>query len=170
MDKRLSNTAFVAAIAIILICGLIILGSVVFYLSRSASQSSMQYFLTVNEVLNQKSNFMERNIRISGVVLGDTIQYDASALTLAFTIANVPADNLALKEAGGLEKVLHQAANDPNNLMIKVNYLGPKPELLRDEAQVIMTGKLGSDGIFHADEIMLRCPARYEETLPEQAQ
>jgi cytochrome c-type biogenesis protein CcmE len=40
---------------------------------------------------------------------------------------------------------------------------------MRDEAQAIMTGRLGSDGIFYAEELLLKCPTKYEEAVPEQA-
>jgi cytochrome c-type biogenesis protein CcmE len=32
-----------------------------------------------------------------------------------------------------------------------------------------MTGKLGEDGVFTAGELLLKCPTKYEEALPEQA-
>jgi cytochrome c-type biogenesis protein CcmE len=50
-----------------------------------------------------------------------------------------------------------------------IKYVGPLPDLLRNEAQAIVTGKLGEDGIFHADELLLKCPTKYEEAIPEQA-
>jgi len=37
-----------------------------------------------------------------------------------------------------------------------VEYVGPKPDLLKDEAQAIVTGKLGEDGVFYADELLLK--------------
>jgi cytochrome c-type biogenesis protein CcmE len=52
---------------------------------------------------------------------------------------------------------------------MQVIYVGPKPDLLRNEAQAIMTGHLGEDGIFYAEELLLKCPTRYEEAVPEQA-
>jgi cytochrome c-type biogenesis protein CcmE len=52
---------------------------------------------------------------------------------------------------------------------MKVQYVGPLPDLLRNEAQAIVTGKLGEDGIFYADELLLKCPTKYEEAVPEQA-
>jgi len=42
--------------------------------------------------------------------------------------------------------------------------------LLKDEAQAIMTGHLGEDGIFYADELLLKCPTKYEEAVPEQVE
>ena len=135
-----------------------------------SSESTAQYFLTVGELLNQESKFVDRNIRISGVVLGETINYDQSSYTLSFTIADFPADYQVIEEMGGLEKVLHDSAVNPNNTRIKIIYVGSKPDLLRNEAQAIITGRLGSDGFFYADEILLRCPTRYEEAVPEQVQ
>jgi cytochrome c-type biogenesis protein CcmE len=45
----------------------------------------------------------------------------------------------------------------------------PKPDLLRNEAQAIMTGRMGEDGAFHATELLLKCPTKYEEAVPQQA-
>lgn len=165
MEKRFT---LIAAIAAATICGFVILALAVLSLRELASQPSAQYFLTVHEVLARESKLVDRNIRVSGVVLGSTIEYDETAQSLSFTVANVPADYKTVEELGGLEKVLQEAANDPGNPRIKVQFVGPKPELLRDGAQAIMTGKLSSDGIFYADEILLRCPTRYEEAVPEQ--
>ena len=43
------------------------------------------------------------------------------------------------------------------------------PDLLKNEAQAIMTGRMGEDGVFYAEELLLKCPTRYEEAVPEQA-
>ncbi len=65
--------------------------------------------------------------------------------------------------------ILKAAAADPTRTRITAVYVGPKPDLLRDEAQAIMTGRLGQDGIFYADELLLKCPTKYEEAVPQQA-
>jgi cytochrome c-type biogenesis protein CcmE len=41
---------------------------------------------------------------------------------------------------------------------------------MRNEAQAIMTGHLGDDGVFYADELLLKCPTKYEEAVPNQVQ
>jgi cytochrome c-type biogenesis protein CcmE len=43
------------------------------------------------------------------------------------------------------------------------------PDLLRHEAQAIVTGRIGADGVFYADELLLKCPTRYEEDIPLQS-
>ena len=151
-----------------MIGGLLLLAAVV-YLIISSTQANAEYFLTVEELLARGQNVVGKNLRISGAVIGDTIQYDPQTLTLTFTIAHVPGDNKEIEAQGGLAEVLHQAVIDPNHPHIQVVYIGPRPDLLRNEAQAIMTGHLRENGIFYAEELLLKCPTRYEEVLPQQA-
>lgn len=148
--------------------GLLILGAVVFLIWTS-TKASAEYFLTIDELNAKGSAIVDKNLRVSGAVVGDSIQYDTQSLTLSFEVAQVPADNLAIKTEGGLAEVLHQAVLDPSRARMKVVYVGPKPDLLRNEAQAIMTGHLGNDGVFYAEELLLKCPTRYEEAVPQQA-
>jgi len=148
--------------------GVLILGAVVF-LIMNASLSTREYFMTVDELNAEGANVVDENLRLSGAVIGDTIQYDAQTLTLTFEVAHVPGDSSVVESEGGLAKALHQAVMDPTRARIKIVYVGPLPDLLRNEAQAIVTGHLGADGIFYADELLLKCPTKYEEAVPEQA-
>jgi cytochrome c-type biogenesis protein CcmE len=148
--------------------GILILGAVIF-LIWTATAANAEYFLTIDELNAKGSSIVDRNLRVSGAVIGDSIQYDAPNLTLSFEVADVPADNVALKTEGGLAEALHQAVMDPSRARMKVVYVGPKPDLLRNEAQAIMTGHLAEDGTFYAEELLLKCPTRYEEAVPDQA-
>ena len=148
--------------------GILILGAVVFLIWTSTAANA-EYFLTIDELNAKGSSILDRNLRVSGAVIGDSIQYDAQNLALSFEVAHVPGDNAELETEGGLAEALHQAVMDPERSRMKVVYLGPRPDLLRNEAQAIMTGHVGNDGIFYADELLLKCPTRYEEAVPEQA-
>ena len=148
--------------------GMLILVAVVFLIWTSTAASA-EYFLTIDELNAKGSNVVDKNLRVSGAVIGDSIQYDAPNLTLSFEVADVPADNAALETEGGLAEALHQAVMDPSRARMKVVYVGPKPDLLRNEAQAIMTGHLAEDGTFYAEELLLKCPTRYEEAVPDQA-
>jgi cytochrome c-type biogenesis protein CcmE len=148
--------------------GLLILAAVV-YLIASSTQASAEYFMTVDELNAKGSTVVGRNLRASGAVIGETIQYDPQTLDLRFTVANVPGDNKEIEAQGGLALVLYEAVNDPNRSRLQVIYNGPMPDLLRGEAQAIMTGQLGEDGIFYADELLLKCPTKYEPAVPSQA-
>jgi len=149
--------------------GVLILAAVV-YLIVSSTQASAQYFMTIDEMNEKGTSIIGKNVRVSGAVLGETIEYDPQSLTLKFTVAHVTGDNAEIEAQGGLAEVLYQATIDPNRARLQVVYNGPKPDLLRNEAQAIMTGKMGEDGIFYADELLLKCPTRYEEAVPEQSQ
>jgi cytochrome c-type biogenesis protein CcmE len=149
--------------------GLLIIAAVV-YLIVSSTRASAQYFLTVDEALAKGDKLAGRDLRLSGAVIGDSIQYDPETLTLTFTIAHVPGDNKEIEAQGGLAEVLHQAVMDPSRNRMTVQYVGVKPDLLRNEAQAIVTGKLSADGVFHADELLLKCPTKYEDAVPEQSQ
>ncbi len=151
------------------LCGFALLASSIWYLVTSPAQPSAQYFLTVSELLSRNEKLTSKAVRISGAVLGDTIKYDRTSGKLSFFIVEVPADYALVEQQGGLDVVLRNAVNDPNRPKIQIVYSGAKPELLRHMAQAIVTGQLKADGIFYADEILLKCPSRYEKAVPDQA-
>ncbi len=150
--------------------GSLVIIAAVIYLIITSTQANAQYFLTVDELLAQNESITEKQVRVSGAVLGDTIQYDPEKLTLSFTVVHIPADNQEIETAGGLAKVLHEAVNNQNLSRLNIIYNGPKPDLLQNEAQAIITGHLGKDDIFYADELLLKYPTRYEESLPGQVE
>jgi len=152
-----------------IIGGLLIVAAIV-YLIVTSTQASAQYFVTVDELAGKGESIVGRDVRVSGAVVGDTIQYDPQTLTLNFAVAHVPGDNKEIEAQGGLAAVLHSAVVDPGRQRIQVVYVGPKPDLLRDEAQAIMTGRLGDDSVFYAEELLLKCPTKYEDAVPEQAE
>jgi cytochrome c-type biogenesis protein CcmE len=151
-----------------LIGGLLIIAAIV-YLIVTSTQANSQYFLTIQELQSRGSSMVGQDVRISGAVIGDTIKYDPQTLTLSFTVANVPGDNRTIDAQGGLAEVLHAAVVDPKRARMQVVYKGAKPDLLQNEAQAIMTGKMGADGVFTASELLLKCPTRYQNAVPKQA-
>lgn len=144
-----------------IIGGIIILGVIVLLIVFSA-KSSGQYYLTVEELLQRKTEMQGEQVRLSGVVLDGSISYDPQAPLLRFEIAHVPADMKEVEANGGLEAVLSRAANDSSLPKIWVEYRDVKPDTLKPEVQAILTGTLGEDGVFHADKLLLKCPSKYE--------
>jgi cytochrome c-type biogenesis protein CcmE len=139
------------------------------YLIVSSTGSTAHYFLTIEELQAMGGDARNRNITVSGAVLGDTIVYDASSPQVTFTVVQVPGDPEEIERGGGLAAVLHDAVSNPNAPRLEVVYDDVKPDLLQHEAQAIMRGQLEEDGRFYADEVLLKCPTRYEEEVPEQA-
>jgi cytochrome c-type biogenesis protein CcmE len=126
--------------------------------------------LTIEELRAMGEEAAGRNITVSGAVLGDTIAYDPSVPRVTFTIVQVSGDLGEVERAGGLATVLHEAVNDPDAPRLAIVYEDVKPDLLQHEAQAILRGQLGEDGRFYADELLLKCPTRYDEDVPAQAE
>jgi len=152
----------------LIIAGLLIVTAMV-YLIVSNTGSTAHYFLTIEELQAMGEEAIGRSLTVSGAVIGDSIVYDPSVPRVTFTIVQVPGDPEEVERAGGLAAVLHAAVNDPNAPRLEVVYDDVKPDLLKGEAQAIVRGQLGEDGRFYADEVLLKCPTRYEEAVPDQA-
>jgi cytochrome c-type biogenesis protein CcmE len=46
--------------------------------------------------------------------------------------------------------------------VLPVRYSGVTPGLFREGTSVIASGRLDDDGLFHATELMTKCPSKYE--------
>jgi len=146
-----------------LIGGLLMLGAVI-YLIISGTATGAQYFIGVDELV-KNPDYVGKTIRMSGAVIGDSIVYDNRTLSLDFTIANI--DN----NTTDLARTLHEAVVNPSATRLQIHLDNEvKPDLLKDEAQAILTGRLGDDGVFYATELLLKCPSRYQESVPNQVQ
>ena len=143
-----------------LIGGLLILGAVL-YLLISGTMQGARFFITIDEVVNDAS-YINQTVRVSGAVLGESIDYDSENAIIRFTVVNIPS------EFDDLATALHDAVLDPNASRMDVIVVDEAmPDLLQHEAQAILTGELGDDGLFHASELLLKCPSRIEENSPE---
>jgi cytochrome c-type biogenesis protein CcmE len=152
-----------------IIGGILFIAAVVL-LVISATRATAEFFVTVGELLESEADYAGQNLRVSGAVIGETINYDAETGLLHFTIAHIPGDEDEIKARGGLEAVLHQAVMDQAVPRLPVTYQGAPPDMLKDEAQAILTGSRGSDGVFQVEELLLKCPSKYEDALPEQVE
>ncbi len=118
-----------------LIGGAIILAAVIYLLS-TAARGATTYYLTVGELLAQGPS--SRLVRVSGEVVEGTIDWSPRELHLVFEIA----------DASGRMPAI---------------YYGPRPDMFRDEAQVVLEGRYTADGTFIAQKILLKCPSKYEK-------
>lgn len=152
-----------------LIGGGLLLIAVVF-LVISATKATAEFFITVAELQEAGVEVRGQNLRISGAVIGDSITYSAATNELQFEIAHIPGTDDEIRAAGGLTTVLHQAVISPETPRLTILYQGSPPDMLRDEAQAILTGSLNDHGEFVAQELLLKCPSKYEEALPGQVE
>lgn len=56
---------------------------------------------------------------------------------------------------------------DPNVPELRVHYRGVLPDLFRDGQGVVLTGKLGGDGVFAATNILAKHDENYMPKMPE---
>lgn len=150
-----------------LVLGIGLLAVIAYLLISSAGA---RYYLTLDELVNDPS-MLGKTVRVSGAVDGDPV-FNPETQELHFVVANVPNDNDTIREQGGLAAVLHKAVEDPNAVRVSVIAHDKEiPDMLQNEAQAIMSGRLVQENgqyVFQAEEIMLKCPSRYEEDVPQQ--
>jgi cytochrome c-type biogenesis protein CcmE len=121
------------------IIGGAVIAIAIVYLIFTATQSTAAYFLTVEELHNKGSALYGRNVRVSGKVLGDSIDFNSRDLVLQFEVV------------------------DESGAVLPVMFNGPKPDQMRHDAEAIIEGKY--DGTtFTAQTLLLKCPSRYEES------
>ena len=120
------------------IIGGAVIALAIVYLIFTTTQSTAAYFLTVEELYEKGSTIYDRNVRVSGMVVGDSVDFDSSDLILRFEI---------LGESGET---------------LPVYFNGPKPDQMHDDAEAIIQGKFDGNE-FTAQELLLKCPSRYEE-------
>ena len=128
--------------------GAVVLGLIV-YLIASAISSSGAYYREVNEVLAQQPTLVGKNLRVSGNIVTESIQYDAANLDLRFKIS------------------------DPKDAtqQIAIHFHGVKPDQMeREGSSAIVEGTMGSNGTVEANNLLLKCPSRYEDIQEIQVQ
>ncbi len=125
-----------------IIIGVVIIIAALAYLLVSGFRESSVYYMTVSEVLEQKGEIQGQGLRVSGYVNPATIDWDAQAIRVSFTMVE-GSDSL------------------------RVHYNGVKPDQLADAQQVLAEGKLAEDGSFNASKLLLKCPSKYETRLEQ---
>jgi cytochrome c-type biogenesis protein CcmE len=110
----------------------VVVAACVGYLVYSAAGGSSEYYLTVSEL---KSHAASGDVRVAGVVQND-IQRSDGGLQVRFT------------EKDG-------TASMP------VEYRGTLPDIFQPGITVVAEGRLGSDGVFHARNVLAKCPSRF---------
>ncbi len=105
------------------------------YLVYSASGGSSEYYLTVSELRSQPTS---GDVRVAGVVQNDVQRSD-----------------------GGLQV---QFTEQDGTASIPVEFHGTLPDIFQPGITVVAEGRLGEDGIFHARNVLAKCPSRFSTT------
>jgi cytochrome c-type biogenesis protein CcmE len=118
------------------IIGGVIIVMVIGWLIYSNVQGAVAQYLTIEELMTQGPS--DRIVRVSGLVVGETIDWDPQQLTLEFEIAD---------EGGS----------------VPVTFKGVRPDMFQDGAQAVVEGRYAASGVFQATDLLLKCPSKYVE-------
>ncbi len=108
------------------------------YLGFMGFQSSATYYYTVSEFIEQGDSIYGENIRVNGQVASGSVEQESAGRMLKFTIVDVEG-----KES------------------LPVVYQGVVPDTFKVGNEVVVEGRLNSDGIFQAHTLMPKCPSKY---------
>jgi len=104
-------------------------------LTLQAFKENMMFFVEISDV--EKGNYPDdRNFRVGGLVVEDSVQRTPGELTVAFDLTDL-------------------------NSKLTVNYAGILPDLFREGQGIIAHGRLDDSGVFVADEVLAKHDENY---------
>ena len=120
----------------------LVLGGIAVVIAMIASTfrgSAMVYSKYVDEVATPaaRARWVGRTLRVEGLVVPASIEHRPGTRDFRFRVTR-------------------------NHAELSVTYSGIVPDTFRDCAGVTVRGVLGSDGVFRSDEIVAKCPSKYE--------
>ncbi len=119
--------------------GALIVGTVG-YLMASGIKDTGQYYLTPTELaakVRTDHSFYNTGVKVGARVVRGSIQRDVATQTITFRVSD-------------------------GQVSYPVTYRGLAPDTFTDEADVVVEGRLQSDGTFHATTLLAKCGSRYE--------
>ena len=122
-----------------IIGGCLVLG-VAGYLMASSIQETGVYYLTPTELATKvraDSSFTKAGVKVGARVVPGSIQRDPGGKQYAFKVTD-------------------------GSQIMPVVYNGIAPDTFTDSVDVVVSGRLGTDGTFQAKELLAKCASRYE--------
>jgi cytochrome c-type biogenesis protein CcmE len=131
----------------------IILGAVlalaVGYMVYAAFPGNLLYFLTVSEFMRADEYQDGRTLRVSGTLVDGSFHRQGNSTNSNFQLAD--------KEGGAAER-------------LAASYVGVMPDLFfNPHSEIILEGRYGTDDVFEAESILVKCPSKYQALEEEQS-
>jgi cytochrome c-type biogenesis protein CcmE len=106
------------------------------YLAYTGVQESKSYYVTIKELHSMGDGAYTKRLRVAGNVQPGSIRQ--AGTNADFTIVE-------------------------QDQVLRVSYKGkePPPDTFKDNAQALVIGEYGKDGVFHAREIQAKCASKY---------
>ena len=120
---------------IIFICAALAAIGLATWLVLGAFKENLVFFFSPTQVVAKEAP-VNRTFRIGGLVQDGTLQRDTDGLTVRFTVTDTAAS-------------------------IPVVYKGILPDLFKEGRGCVAQGKIGSDGVFHAEQVLAKHDENY---------
>lgn len=109
--------------------------SVAAFLVASAFRNNLVFFFSPTQVAAKEAP-INRTFRVGGLVEKGTVKRDNDGLTVRFTVTDTAAS-------------------------VPVVYKGILPDLFKEGRGCVAQGKIGEDGVFHADQVLAKHDENY---------
>ncbi|GBD92156.1 cytochrome c-type biogenesis protein CcmE [bacterium BMS3Abin04] len=133
--KNIKNRKFVIGLSIIIIS----IGTL-FYFGMS---SSMIAYLNVRDIVNTSREMPTKIVKVTGKVKIGTIKTSNANRKLKFILQD----------------------SDSTNFAFPVIYNGIIPDNFKSGTIVVVRGTMGSDKVFRADNLLAKCPSKYNVSV-----
>jgi cytochrome c-type biogenesis protein CcmE len=133
--------------------GILLVAAALSYLVYAGTKDNLVYYYEVDEVQAAAAS-TDGRIRVSGDVVEGSIVKDEDARVIRFAIRATTANGEQGAAAG---------SDETSAESIPVVYAGTVPDIFREGIQVVVEGKMGSDGTFEAETLLAKCPSKYQE-------
>src|SRR5262247_1351033 len=111
----------------------VVLVSAFGFMMWSTLREGAEYYKHVDEFVSEQQTLEGKRLRLEGYVVPGSIRQRPNTMEFRFKIQNNPI-----------------RSGDPGHV-VEINYSGSVPDTFKDEAQVVLPGKFGSDG-FHPND------------------
>ncbi|MDC3414546.1 cytochrome c maturation protein CcmE [Aquibacillus sp. 3ASR75-11] len=106
----------------------------------SSIGNAATFYMTVDELKAEQGQIAGKPIKLSGKIVGDSIEFDSDKILLTFELRG----------------------EENKEFRVPIQYEGAKPDTLNDGWEAIVTGKLSPNGKLVATELLVKCPSKYE--------
>ena len=120
------------------------------YMIYAAFPGNALYFLTVSEFNDNPEVKDGRILRVSGKLVEGTFGREGNSIDSLFHITDPD-----------LEGPVYEPVDGPIETL-KASYTGVLPDLFfNPHSELILEGSYGTNHVFHADSILVKCPSKY---------
>jgi cytochrome c-type biogenesis protein CcmE len=123
-----------------LLVGIIVIGGGISYFMFQAILSSSSYYFSVDDFLQKNEDVANHSLRIAGIVKEGSIARNIELMQMSFDLAGSTAE-------------------------MPITYKGAVPDNFTDGVEVVVEGRLDTDGVFRADTLMTRCESKYKAKI-----